>query len=317
MPDSRLKTILRRVFRGPGGIRAGWRLLIYLSLTYVLTEATSALLNHVPLTARILSAHVRGIMTPGFGIIVEIPVLLAFPLGGLIMSKIERRPFGTYGLPLTGAFGKLFWQGVAWGLVAMSVVIVAISVLGGFSFGAFALSGPAVIKYGLLWAFVYLLVGLVEEFQFHGYTLFTATTGIGFWPSALVLSAIFGAGHLENLGESWPGMLEVFVFSLLCCFTLRRTGNLWFAVGLHAAWDFAEQFLYAVPNSGLRATGTLLNSTMHGPRWLTGGAVGPEGTVFTFFCWGLSFLVFSKLYPVKTNSPVPSGTTLPEPTARL
>jgi hypothetical protein len=72
-------------FSAVGDARAGCRLLIFLPLTYVLTEATSALLNHVPLTARILSAHVRGIMTPAFGIIVEIPVLLAFPLGALIM----------------------------------------------------------------------------------------------------------------------------------------------------------------------------------------------------------------------------------------
>jgi membrane protease YdiL (CAAX protease family) len=317
MPDSRLKSILRRVFRGPDGIRAGWRLLIYLSLTYVLAEAISALLDHIPLAARILSAHVRGIVTPQFSIVIGIPVLLAFPLSALIMAKIERRPFGTYGLPLIGAYGKLFWQGVIWGLVAMSVVMVAIYTLGGFSFGAFALSGLAVIKYGLLWAFSALLVGLAEEFQFHGYTLFTATTGIGFWPSALVLSAVFGLGHLENLDESWPGILQVFVFSLLCCFTLRRTGTLWFAIGLHTAWDFAEDFLFSVSDSGLRSTGTLLNSAVHGPRWLTGGAVGPEGSVFTFICWGLSFLVFSKLYPVKTNSPVPSGTTLPEARAHL
>jgi uncharacterized protein len=316
MPGHRLKSILRNVFWGSTGIRAGWRLLIYLPLTYVLTEAISALLNHLPLTARILSAHVRGIMTAPFGIVVEIPVLLAFPLPALIMAKIERRPFGTYGLPLTGAFGKLFWHGVIWGLVAMSVVMVAIYALGGFSFGTFALSGFAVIKYGLLWALVYLLVGLAEEFQMHGYTLFTATTGIGFWPSALVLSAVFGAGHFANLDESWPGVLEVFVFSLLCCFTLRRTGNLWFAVGLHAAWDFAEQFLYAVPNSGLQATGTLLNSTLHGPRWLTGGAVGPEGSVFTFACWSLSILVFAKLYPMKDGSSIPPSGTLSEADAQ-
>jgi uncharacterized protein len=317
MPGPGLKSILRTVFLGPNGIRAGWRLLIYLPLTYVLSEAISALLDHIPLTAGILSAHVRGVMTPGFGIVVYIPVLLAFPLPALIMAKIERRPFATYGLPLKGAFGKLFWQGVIWGLVAMSVVMVAIYALGGFSFGTFALSGFAVIKYGLLWAVASLFVGLAEEFQWHGYTLFTATTGIGFWPSALVLSALLGAAHLGNLGESWPGVLEVFVSSLLSCFTLRRTGNLWFAIGLHTAWDFAEDFLYSVPDSGLRATGPLLNSTVHGPRWLTGGAVGPEGSVFTFICWCLSFLLVAKLYPMKNNSVAQSRAIFSEASAQL
>jgi uncharacterized protein len=317
MPDARLKSILRKVFLGADGLRAGWRLLIYLPLTYVLFEAIWALLDRIPLTARILTSHVRGVMTAPFSIVTYISSLLAFPLPALIMAKIERRPFGTYGLPLTGAFGKFFWQGVAWGLVAMSVVMVAIYALGGFSFGTIALSGFTVIKYGLLWALACLCVGLAEEFKYHGYTLFTATTGIGFWSSALVLSAIFGAAHLDNLGESWPGVLEVFVFSLLCCFTLRRTGNLWFAIGLHTAWDFAEDFLFSVSDSGLRSTGTLLNSAVHGPRWLTGGAAGPEGSVFTFICWGLSFLLFAKLYPMKNNAAAHSRATLSEASAQL
>jgi uncharacterized protein len=313
MIDRTFASTLKKVFWGPDGIRAGWRLLIYLPLTYAFFEATFSLLNHIPLTARILSAHVRGVMTPPFSLVIDIPILLAFPLSALIMSKIERRSFGEYGLPLTGAFGKLFWQGVVWGLVTQSVVMVAIYALGGFSFGTFALSSFAVIKYGALWALGFLFVGLAEEFGWRGYAQFTLSTGIGFWPSAIVLSALFGAGYLDNLGESWPGILEVFVFALLCCFTLRRTGNLWFAVGMHAAWDFAEQFLYSVPNSGLRATETLLNSTVHGPRWLTGGAVGPEGSVFAFILMGLSFFLFGRLYPAKNTGAASPSAALSDP----
>jgi hypothetical protein len=57
MTDRTFASTLRKVFWGPDSIRAGWRFLIYLPLTYVFFEATSALLNHIPLTARILSAH--------------------------------------------------------------------------------------------------------------------------------------------------------------------------------------------------------------------------------------------------------------------
>src|SRR5262249_6973251 len=169
----------------------------------------------------------------------------------------------------------------------------------GFSFGTFALSTFAAIKYGFQWAFVCLLIGFAEELEYRGYAQFTLTTGMGFWPSALVMSALFGVNHLSNLHESWVGALECLMVGLFWCFTLRRTGNLWFAVGMHAAGDFAETFLYSVPNSGLRATGTLLNSSVHGPRWLTGGAVGPEGSVVSFVLLGLSFFVFDKLHPAR------------------
>lgn len=312
MTDPTFASTLRKVFWGPDGIRPGWRFLIFVILSNGLGYAISAGLEHVPPTARIFSAHIRGVLTAPFTIVIEIPYL-AFFLSALIMSKIERRSFGKYGLPRAGAFGKLFWQGVVWGLVMESVEMVAISALGGFSFGSLALMGFAIVKYGALWALGFLFVGLAEEFGWRGYAQFTLSTGMGFWPSAIVLSALFGAGHLENPGESWVGALSVFVFGLLCCFTLRRTGNLWFAVGLHAAGDFAESFIYSVSDSGLRATGTLLNSTVHGSRWLTGGAVGPEGSVFAFILMGLSFFLFGRLYPAKNTRAASPSATLSDP----
>jgi membrane protease YdiL (CAAX protease family) len=87
------------------------------------------------------------------------------------------------------------------------------------------------------------------------------------------------------------------LFGLFACFTLRRTGNLWFAIGLHAAADYAETFLYSVPDSGMLAQGHLLNSSFHGPRWLTGGSIGPEGSIFDFLLFLISFVVFSWFYP--------------------
>jgi uncharacterized protein len=93
-------------------------------------------------------------------------------------------------------------------------------------------------------------------------------------------------------------------FALFACFTLRRTGNLWLAIGLHAAGDFAETFIYSVPDSGMMATGQLLNSSVHGPRWLTGGSVGPEGSALDFICTLLAFTIFAWVYPAKKTENV-------------
>jgi hypothetical protein len=51
---------------------------------------------------------------------------------------------------------------------------------------------------------------------------------------------------------------------------------------MHAAWDWAETYFYGVPDSGFLAKGHLFNSALHGPAWLTGDKVGPEGSVFAF-----------------------------------
>ena len=94
-------------------------------------------------------------------------------------------------------------------------------------------------------------------------------------------------------------METLFVIGMFFCLTLWRTGNLWFAVGLHAAFDWGETYLYSVPDSGLVAPGHLLNSSFHGPTWLTGGSVGPEGSAIAFLVVGLAAVLFVIVYPAK------------------
>jgi len=224
------------------------------------------------------------------------------------MSFVERRAIGVYGLPVSGAFGKLFWQGCLLGIVEISLLIGLISAFGGYSFGPLALHGPEILRWAVLWALCLLFVGLFEEFLFRGYSLSTLVSGIGFWPAAVVLSLLFAAVHLQNSGEGFIGVAAVFVVGMLWCFTIRRTGSLWFAVGMHAAFDFGETFLYSVPDSGMLLPGHLSNATMQGPAWLTGGSVGPEASVFDFLLLFIFFYVIHRLYPAV---PAPHGGDAP------
>ena len=139
-------------------------------------------------------------------------------------------------------------------------------------------------------------MGFFEEFAVRGYVQFTLGNGIGFWPSALLLSLVFGAIHSFNSGENWIGEFGAMAIGLFFCLTLRRTGSLWFAVGMHASWDWSESYLYSVPDSGGMAPGHLLHSSLHGSRWLTGGSVGPEGSVLLFALIALLWLLFDRVY---------------------
>jgi membrane protease YdiL (CAAX protease family) len=222
---------------------------------------------------------------------------------GLAMSRMERRSFGEYGLPARGAFGKLFWQGALFGLAEISAVIGGIAVLGSYRFGSLAIHGADLLRWATFWAALFLMVGLYEEFAFRGYVQFTLAQGIRFWPAAVLLSLAFGAVHLTNPGESKLGIAGVILTGLLWCFTLRRTGNLWFAVGMHASFDFGETFLYSVPDSGVVFPGHLSNATLAGPAWLTGGSAGPEASVCDFVVLVLFFFVINWLYPRKQTVP--------------
>jgi membrane protease YdiL (CAAX protease family) len=219
-----------------------------------------------------------------------------------LMSRFEGRRLGEYGLPGRAAFGKLFWQGALFGLIEISTVLGVIAALGGYRFGEVAIQGSDVWRWAILWTVVFLAVGFYEEFAFRGYIQFTLAQGVGFWPAAIVLSLVFGVMHATNPGESWVGLAGVVVSGLFWCLTLRRTGSLWFAVGMHASFDFAETFLYSVPDSGMIFPGHLSNATLHGPTWLTGGTAGPEASVLDFVVLGIFFLVFPRLFPAKTST---------------
>lgn len=284
------------MFIGPGGIRAGWRFLLFVIFFAALQLVFRICLRLIPSLHRLFTTATEGTLTPGFELVFESVVIATVFLAAYIMSRIEKRQFAEYGIPARGAFGRLFWQGVLWGLALETVEMLIIYGAGGYSFGGLALGGAALVHYALVWGIGFVLVGVAEEFTFRGYAQFTLATGMGFWPAAVLLSALFGAIHLGNPGEGWVGALSVMLFGLFACFTLRRTGNLWFAIGLHAAADYAETFIYSVPDSGMLAKGHLLNASFHGPRWLTGGSIGPEGSVIDFALFLLSFVIFARLY---------------------
>jgi hypothetical protein len=228
----------------------------------------------------------------------------AILLGACVfLSRLDGRTFGDYGLPRGTAFGQNFWLGWLLGLTEISVLIGLIAVLGGFTFGTFALRGTAILSWGLFHLVLFLFVGLYEEFLFRGYAQFTLGSGIGFWPAAILLSAVFGYLHQGNPGENGVGITSVLLIGLLFAFTLRRTGNLWYAVGLHAGFDWGETYLFSVPNSGALEPGHLSNAVLHGPAWLTGGTVGPEGSVFCFVTMGLQFLLVMWLFPAEKREP--------------
>jgi len=290
------------VFFGERGLRSGWRLAIYLLIVVALAVASMVL------TARIFGQP-RGVPTVSEMILQDVVGFAVVFGAAIVMSRIERRSLGDYGLPAREMFGGKFWLGFLFGLVEISVLIGLIAAFGGYSFGSLALHGNEILRWGLIHLLLFTCVGFFEEFSFRGYTQFTLGDGIGFWPAAILLSVVFGAGHLANPGEGWVGAASVALVGLFFCFSLRRTGNLWYAVGLHASFDWGETFLFSVPNSGVVMQGHLSNALLHGPKWLTGGSVGPEGSVFCFVTMGLQFLVVMLLF-AKKQTKQPSASTV-------
>jgi CAAX protease family protein len=289
-PPQTTPTAGNRFFRGHSVPLALLHICIYIALSMGISFALQWI-------AATLLGGGRSGYSPGILAISESALMAGALASGLVMAQLEGRPFGDYGLPGRFAFGRLFWQGALFGLIEISAVIGVIAMLGSYHFGSLAIHGVQLLRWAVFWAACFVMVALYEEFTFRGYLQFTMTQVIRFWPAAALLSLAFGFVHRTNPGENKWGLAGVVLVGLFWCLTLRRTGSLWFAVGMHASFDFGETFLYSVPDSGMVFPGHLSNATLAGPAWLTGGSAGPEASVCDFVVLVIFFFVFPKLYP--------------------
>ncbi len=281
---------LKWVFSGSQGLRAGWGLALFALLTLVIGLAFLTALFVVLLLWRTPAIHLPKLdadtasqmaLTPGLFAIVEGPILAALGLATLIMARIERRPLGAYGFARKGMVTR-FLQGLLTGGALLAVLIGLLWIAHGLRFGGDARLTSQTISLGLQWAGCFLLVAAVEEVAMRGYVLQTLARGLSFRWAAVISSGVFMLLHLPNGGESPLGLFQVFLIGLVFSFSVWRTGAIWWAIGYHAAWDWAQSFLFGVADSGLVTPGALLSASPIGPAWLSGGGTGPEGSVLMF-----------------------------------
>jgi membrane protease YdiL (CAAX protease family) len=103
--------------------------------------------------------------------------------------------------------------------------------------------------------------------------------GSGFWQAAWATSTAFGAYHTANQGETAIGIFTASAIGFVFCVSVRITGSAWWALGCHAAWDWAETYFYGTANSGLAPQGHLLTTLARGNALWSGGNAGPEGSL--------------------------------------
>jgi len=283
---------MREIFLNRRGLRAGWRLLIFVALLSALSFASDWG------SARLFHPSQRPFLDPLSFLEAEIVSLILVLLATWIMSRIERRPFEDYGIPsLDDIFGRHFWIGTLWGIASTSLLIGLIALFGGYHIVGLAIGGLDLLYFTALWLAASLLIGFAEELQFRAYLLATTADGIGFWPAAAILSLGFGALHFFfKPHERWEDFASTALLGLFMCLTLRRTGSLAFAIGFHAAFDFANLFLWSGQNAGEYAVGHLLQTNWQGSELITGGLLGPEASLLVFPVIALMFFIFDRLY---------------------
>jgi hypothetical protein len=265
----------RWIFLGKDGLRAGWSALIFAALFFLLNQIAGIVgqMFKIPMP----SSNVP--TSPAAALFFELTNVGAVMLSTWIMANIEGREIATYGYSGRARMVR-FLSGCVWGFIVLSAMVGTLWKAHLLTFDATLLTGAGVWKYGIAWLAVFVLTGIFEESLLRGYLQSTLTRGIGFWWAALLMSVLFGAIHLMNGGESPVGIISVVAVGLVFCISLWYTGSLWWAIGFHATWDWAQTFFYGTPDSGMVARGHLLSEHPAGPLLWSGGPTGPEGSLY-------------------------------------
>lgn len=190
----------------------------------------------------------------------------------LFVSLFDGRPM----TELNSGFFRYSGSGILLGFLFISLII-AIMALAGF----YRISGwnP---DHRLLTVFsMAVTAGVLEEIFLRGYFFRIVEEGLGTWWSTVLSALLFGFLHAGNPNATFVSSLSIALTAgVVLALLFAITRNLWIVIGMHFAWNFTLGGIYSAPVSGTEAIG-IVQSTISGPVWLTGGEFGPEASVIT------------------------------------
>lgn len=279
-----------------GRLRSGWRVALYLVGARVM-QLVAALVFGVILATILMVTQAERFASPEIlfqqlaaelsNVTTFSPLafsyraydtLVVLALIFLFRRLIDRRSMRTLGFDFTRGWWQEVLAGfalivVAWGIIFVLALVTGAAMIVGFTWER---NGIGVIVVALASGLLFnILVGIAEEADARGYVLQNLAEGIHFVPAILVSSFYFGVLHLLNPGAGLGSTIGIFFAGILLALGYTATRRLWFPIGMHAAWNFAEGPLFGFPVSGLDMGG-LFRLKITGPDWWTGGAFGPE-----------------------------------------
>lgn len=257
---------------GPAWLRAATdnivvRVLIFLSLLFgISTEITGR-----------LSAMLEKDFAWTGSFFDAVAVVTAF----IVMSKLfHRRSLSSWGLglkgmPLDSSIGFIC------GAIMMSLIAGGLSISNVYHVVTTNWSAqvlPALAFFSM--------AAFVEELIFRGYIFQAVEVKRGTTISIAVTALLFGFAHLMNDIPGAPMWVKFYgcaclVFEagilLNAAFILRR--SLWFATGMHWAWNFFEGPIFGMDVSGTDGGPSVFTGRLIGDVFATGGQFGPEASL--------------------------------------
>ncbi len=258
----------RFLYAPTGALRAPWRIAIFVAVTLV-AWGIAATLVAPSLTTVTARAGLPGTVGSDVGVI-------GLLCGHLVSLRwVDKRPWSAVWLGRNAARPAAWIEGWGLGALAIGLPCLALVAVGALHFAPAAPGSWIDAALRLTWFL--LPAALLEELLTRGYVFAVLTESAG-WPVALsVTSLVFGLLHLPNNGSTVESITMVTLAGVLLGAVILATGSLYAAWMAHFAWNWVMAVPFHSPVSGFPLATPNYQLLDAGPRWLTGGAWGPEG----------------------------------------
>ncbi|MFJ4842588.1 lysostaphin resistance A-like protein [Streptomyces sp. NPDC088746] len=242
------------------------------------------------------------------GLLTAVAAVLVY---GWVVRRTEHRP--PTEVARKGA-GAAFGRGLLIGVAMFGAVITNIYFNAHYEINGLGSLTGAVGLAGFMAA-----AAATEEVMFRGVLFRIIEERTGTWIALTLTGVLFGASHLLNPhADLWGAVAIAIEAGGMLAAAYAATRNLWVPIGLHFGWNFAAAGIFSTEVSGNDTPQGLLDTVTSGPEWVTGGAFGPEGSVYSVVFGALITAAFlwlahrrGNLVPRRGADKTAAATTLP------
>jgi membrane protease YdiL (CAAX protease family) len=284
------------IFRdGEGGLRSGWRFVIFALLFFSLAALIGG-------AADVVVSRIGGVSSSISLSIFDALILVAALTAGWLCNRVlEGLPFKALGASFDRGWHRRFAAGLAVGALTLGFAVLICLISGGLSFDADQESWGSIADSLLFALVIFTIAAASEEALARGYPMQTFFHSDMKAFGILFTAALFAAAHLGNQNADWISTLNTFLAGIWFGVAYLRTGDLWFPFGIHLMWNWMLGAFFGIEVSGISSlvNAPLLRELDRGPGWLTGLDYGIEAGIACTVAIMVSIVVILMISPRK------------------
>lgn len=214
-----------------------------------------------------------------FFLLIIYSTVITLILAYIFARKILKRSNSSLGL-VDNKKVLNYGKGILLGFGLLSLIVLILNLSG------FAEITPNLsdfnLKLFLIFVLAWLIQGFEEEFLLRSILMNQLAAGGKIEVAIIANSLIFSIFHLGNTGFNLMAFVNIFLVGLVFSIIFYIKGSIYTSAAAHSFWNMTMANIYGITVSGNSPTGVnLFNTKLTGPRIISGGSFGIEGSIVT------------------------------------